>query len=239
MLPYEILARKRGGGSLSDDDIERVVAGAADGSWGDAELGAFLMAVAIRGADSRETQSLTRAMLASGESWNLAERYPNLADKHSTGGVGDKTSLILTPLLAACGVPVVMLTGRALGHTGGTADKLDVIPGLRQELDRERAIRLLDEVQAAVGIATGSIAPADRRLYALRNRTGTVESLPLITASILSKKLATGAAGIVFDVKSGSGAFLPAADEGIALARESGRGVARPGPAGGGRARRT
>ncbi|MCB1056216.1 MAG: thymidine phosphorylase, partial [Acidobacteria bacterium] len=138
--------------------------------------------------------------------------------KHSTGGVGDKVSLVLSPLLAACDLPVVMLTGRGLGHTGGTADKLEAIPGLDLELDRARTLRLLDEVSMAVGVATADIAPADRKLYALRDVTGTVESLPLITASILSKKLATGAAGIVYDLKTGSGAFLPTLEEGQRLA---------------------
>jgi pyrimidine-nucleoside phosphorylase len=130
-------------------------------------------------------------------------------DKHSTGGVGDKTSLILGPMLAACGIPVAMLTGRALGHTGGTADKLEAIPGLVLAFDRERCVALLREHRLAIGIATADVAPADRRLYALRNRTATVSSVPLVVGSILSKKLATGAEGIVFDVKCGSGAIFP------------------------------
>jgi pyrimidine-nucleoside phosphorylase len=170
------------------------------------------MAAAIQGLDAEETHSLTLAMLESGEQWDLAADIPTLTDKHSTGGVGDKVSLVLTPLLAACGVPVVMLTGRALGHTGGTADKLEVIPGLDLELDRARCLDLLEDVGMAVGIATSAIAPADGRLYQLRDQTATVASLPLITASVLSKKLATGAAALVFDVKTGNGAFL--ADEG-------------------------
>jgi pyrimidine-nucleoside phosphorylase/thymidine phosphorylase len=144
---------------------------------------------------------------------------PGLADKHSTGGVGDTVSLLLAPLLAACGVPVVMLTGRGLGHTGGTADKLESIPGLRQELDRDGARRTLAETGMALGIATQAIAPADRRLYALRDRTATIDSLPLMVASILSKKLATGAAAIVFDVKAGAGAFLPELEQSRELAR--------------------
>jgi pyrimidine-nucleoside phosphorylase len=219
VLPYELLWRKRAGLALSEEQVRLVVTGASDGSWGDAELGAFLMAAAIRGLDDQETRVLTLAMLESGEQWDLAAAVPMLADKHSTGGVGDKTSLILAPLLAACGVPVVMLTGRALGHTGGTADKLEAIPGLDLELDRPRTLALLSAVGCAIGVATGSVAPADRRLYALRDRTGTVESIPLITASILSKKLATGAAAIVFDIKTGPGAFLTDAEQGAALAR--------------------
>ncbi len=217
--PYDILSRKRAGEALSDADIGAVVRGAASGALGDAELGAFLMAAAIRGLDRAETRALTLAMLDSGERWELRRDAPGVLDKHSTGGVGDKTSLLLGPLLAACGVPVAMLTGRALGHTGGTADKLESIPGLRLDLDRRRALELLQSAGLAIGVATGEIAPADRRLYALRDRTATVESLPLITASILSKKLATGAAAVVFDVKTGSGAFMRERERAAALAR--------------------
>lgn len=216
--PYRILSRKRFGKSLSEEEIGDLVTGISDGSWSDAQVGAFLMAAVIQGLDRRETRTLTGAMMASGDLWELRRDVPLVGDKHSTGGIGDKVSLVLNPILAACGQPVAMLTGRGLGHTGGTADKLDTIPGLDQELDRERAVRLLGEVGLAVGIATGGIAPADRRLYALRDVTATVESLPLITASILSKKLATGAAGIVFDVKTGDGAFIPDVSEAHALA---------------------
>ena len=220
-VPARLLERKRAGGKLAAAEIEEVVAGASGASpaWGDAELAAFLMAAALRGLDREETGALTRAMLDSGARWDLASELPILTDKHSTGGVGDKVSLLLGPLLAACGVPVVMLTGRSLGHTGGTADKLESIPGLRLELDRPRCLDLLRSVGLAIGVATAEIAPADRRLYALRHRTGTIDSLPLITASILSKKLATGAAAIVFDVKVGNGAFLPATDQARELAR--------------------
>ncbi len=218
MLPYEILSRKRAGGALSAAALRTVVAGAADGSWSDSQLGAFLMAAAIQGLDGEETRILTLAMLESGERWGLAGEVRRLCDKHSTGGVGDKVSLSLAPLLAACGLPVVMLTGRALGHTGGTADKLEAIPGLRLDLDRAATLRLLRETGIAIGIATGSIAPADRRLYALRDQTATVSSLPLITASILSKKLAAGAGALVLDVKVGSGAILPELAEATALA---------------------
>jgi pyrimidine-nucleoside phosphorylase len=196
-----------------------VARGAGDGSWSDAELGAFLMGAAIRDLDEEQTVALTRAMLESGEQWHLAREFPNLTDKHSTGGVGDTVSLVLAPMLAASGIPVAMLTGRGLGHTGGTADKLESIPGLRQDLDREGALRTLAETGIALGVATQSIAPADRRLYALRDRTATIDSLPLMVASILSKKLATGAAAIVFDVKVGDGAFLPELARGRELAR--------------------
>lgn len=204
---------------LRSGDLGEVARAAADGSWSDAQLAAFLMGVAIRGLDLERTRELTAGMLESGERWNLARERPNLVDKHSTGGVGDKASLLLAPLLAAAGAPVIMLTGRGLGHTGGTADKLEAIPGFRQELSRVRALELLDRCGIALGIATAGIAPADRKLYALRDRTATVDSLPLIVASILSKKLATGAAAIVFDVKVGDAAFLPRVDQARELAR--------------------
>jgi pyrimidine-nucleoside phosphorylase len=158
-------------------------------------------------------------MLESGEQWDLASSVAGVVDKHSTGGVGDKVSLILSPLLAACGVPVAMLTGRSLGHTGGTADKLEAIPGLDLALDRARCVELLETVGMAIGIATPEIAPADRRLYALRDRTATVSSVPLVVGSILSKKLATGASGIVFDVKTGDGAIFSDPVVGTTLAR--------------------
>ncbi|MBZ0089446.1 MAG: thymidine phosphorylase, partial [Thermoanaerobaculia bacterium] len=217
--PYPILSDLRAGRPISGDDLAAVAEGAAGGGWSDAQLGAFLMAAAIRGLDEAQTRDLTRAMLDSGERWRLAEELAPLGDKHSTGGVGDKTTLILAPLLAAAGLPVVMLTGRGLGHTGGTADKLEAIPGIRQELDRDLALALARETGIALGIATAGIAPADRKLYALRDRTATVDSLPLIVASILSKKLATGASGIVFDVKVGDAAFLPGLDQARQLAQ--------------------
>lgn len=218
--PFELLERKRFGNKLEPEEVRAIVRGAADESWSDAELGAFLMAAAIQGLDVEETASLTAAMLESGEQWNLGNEVPLLVDKHSTGGVGDKVSLILSPLLAACGVPVVMLTGRALGHSGGTADKLESIPGVRLDFDRSRCLELLSDVGIAMGIATEAIAPADRRLYALRDRTGTVSSISLVVGSILSKKLATGASAIVFDVKTGSGAFFTEEEAARELCRQ-------------------
>ncbi len=217
--PYAILTRKRGGDRLEDSEIREVVEAAASGAWSDAQLGAFLMAVAIRGLDAGETRALTLAMLESGEQWELGSHFPTLADKHSTGGVGDKVSLVLAPILAVCGQPVVMLTGRGLGHTGGTADKLETIPGLDLAFDRARCVRLLESCGMAIGMATGEVAPADRKLYALRDVTATVDSIPLITGSILSKKLATGAAAMVLDVKTGSGAFIPEIEEARRLAQ--------------------
>jgi pyrimidine-nucleoside phosphorylase len=209
MLPFEILARKRAGKCLTAEEIGEVVAGATDGSWSDAQLAAFLMAAAIHELEPSETRALTEGMLGSGERWKLDEEIPHLCDKHSTGGVGDKVSLVLAPLVASCGLPVVMLTGRGLGHTGGTADKLEAIPGLVMDFDRAQCLDMLRRLGVAIGVATADIAPADKSLYAIRDQTGTVESLPLITASILSKKLATGASSLVLDVKTGSGAFIP------------------------------
>ncbi len=218
--PYRILELLREGSPPSDEAIAEVVSGAADGSWSDAQLAAFLMAVAIHGLGPEATRALTGAMLASGERWDLDDEFPLLADKHSTGGVGDTVSLVLGPLLAACGVPVVMLTGRGLGHTMGTTDKLESIPGLSLEIDRAGCRRLLAEHGLAILTPTPAIAPADRRLYALRDHTATIHSIPLITASILSKKLATGARALVFDVKTGDGAFLADPDRARELASE-------------------
>lgn len=219
ILPYRILERKRAGMRLTEEEILEVVRGAADGSWSEGQLGAFLMAAAIRGLDVEETRALTLGMLESGERWFLARDVPNVCDKHSTGGIGDKTSLVLPFLLASCGLPVSMLAGRGLGHSGGTMDKLEAIPGIDLDLDRRRCLELLERCGIAFGGATGGIAPADRRLYALRDVTATVESLPLITASILSKKLAMGAAAVVFDVKAGNGAFMPNLESARELAR--------------------
>jgi len=215
--PYEILDRKRAGRRWSVDEIRSAVEGSLSGSWSEAQLGAFLMAAAVRGLDSAETDALTRAMLESGDQWALADAVPGLADKHSTGGVGDKTSLVIGPLLAACGQPIVMLTGRGLGHTAGTADKLEAIPGLDLELNRARSLSLLEDTGLAIGVATEGIAPADRKLYGLRDTTGTVVCPALIVASILSKKLASGAQHLVFDVKTGNGAFLPDPEDSFAL----------------------
>jgi thymidine phosphorylase len=218
-LPYRILERKRAGMRLDPEEIRSVARGATDGSWSEGQLAAFLMAAAIRGLDGGETRALTVAMRDSGERWDLGSAVPRLCDKHSTGGVGDKVSLVIAPLLASCGLPVFMLAGRGLGHTGGTIDKLESIPGMDLRLDRARCLDLLARCGMAIGAATADIAPADGRLYALRDVTATVDSIPLITASILSKKLATGSAAVVFDVKTGNGAFLPELDRSLELAR--------------------
>jgi pyrimidine-nucleoside phosphorylase len=201
------IVKKRDGQELGEGEIADFVNGVTSGSITDEQAAAFLMAVCIRGMTTRETAALTFAMMRSGETWDLS-RHGFVADKHSTGGVGDKATLVLAPLLAAVGVKAGMMSGRGLGHTGGTLDKLEAIPGFKTGLPKADFDRLLDTVGCALIGQTDSIAPADRRLYALRDVTGTVESIPLITASILSKKLATGAHAVVFDVKTGNGAFM-------------------------------
>jgi pyrimidine-nucleoside phosphorylase len=223
------IVRKRDGAELTEGEIADFVGGVTEGTIGDEQAAALLMAICCRGMTAAETAALTLAMLRSGESWDLSP-HGFVADKHSTGGVGDKVTIVLAPLLAAVGVKAGMMSGRGLGHTGGTLDKLETIPGFRTSLPRADFDRLLETVGCALVGQTDSVAPADRRLYALRDVTGTVESIPLITASILSKKLATGAHAIVFDVKCGSGGFMArradAATLGAALvgtARAAGR----------------
>ncbi len=176
------------------------------------------MAAAIRGLDATETRVLTEAMAQSGELWDLGAVMPRAIDKHSTGGVGDKVSMLLAPVIAACGLPVAKLTARGLGHTGGTADKLESIPGLVLDMDRDRCLRLLEQTGIAIGVPSASIAPADRRLYGLRNLTATVDCLPLVASSVLAKKLALGARSLVFDVKTGDGAFFSRLEDSVALA---------------------
>jgi thymidine phosphorylase len=211
--PYvpELIRRKREGGELTEDELAFLVRGIADGSITDAQVGALAMAIVLRGMTAAERIAFTRHKTRSGEvlDWSDAELPGPALDKHSTGGVGDKVSLLLAPIVAACGGAVPMISGRGLGHTGGTLDKLDSIPGY----DTAPTLDRLRDVVARTGCAivgqTAELAPADRRLYAIRDATGTVESLPLIVASILSKKLAAGLEALVMDVKVGSGAFLP------------------------------
>ncbi|MDA0375084.1 MAG: thymidine phosphorylase [Planctomycetota bacterium] len=217
--PARLNAHKRDGGKLSADQIRDVVHGAVDGSLSDAQLGAFLMAVCCRGMDAEETATLTLAMRDSGEVLGFPSVPGRKIDKHSTGGVGDKVSLALAPLVAACGVPVPMISGRGLGHTGGTLDKLRAIPGYRTDLAPAEFEPILAACGFVMAGAGPSIAPADWRLYAVRDVTGTVESIPLITASILSKKLAEGIDGLVMDVKVGRAAILKDRDTAHALAQ--------------------
>lgn len=220
MLPAEIIRRKRDGAALTPDDIAAFVSGITSGAVSDAQAAAFAMAVFLRGMTPDETVALTLAMRDSGDvmDWRAAGIEGPVIDKHSTGGVGDKVSLILAPLVAACGVAMPMLSGRGLGHTGGTLDKMDAIPGYRSQPSREDFLRAVRLAGHAIVGATDDFAPADRRLYAIRDVTATVESLPLITASILSKKLAGGADGLVLDVKTGSGAFMVREDDARVLA---------------------
>lgn len=217
-LPQEIIRRKRDKGDLSDVEIDFLVSGLTDGSLSEGQAAAFAMAVYFNGLARRECVALTRAMTQSGAmlDWKTIDRP--VLDKHSTGGVGDKVSLILAPILAACGAAVPMISGRGLGHTGGTLDKLEAIPGYCATPSLSR----FQEVVATAGCAiigqTAELAPADRRLYAIRDVTATVESIPLITASILSKKLAAGLGGLVMDVKLGNGAFMTSLEDAQGLA---------------------
>jgi thymidine phosphorylase len=210
LFPQEIVRRKRDGAALSAGEIAAVVRGMVDGSFTDAQLAAFAMAVFLRGMTREETVALTSAMARSGAvlDWSDAKLDGPTVDKHSTGGVGDKVSLVLAPILAACGAVVPMISGRGLGHTGGTLDKLEAIPGYDAKPDRERFAATLRATGCAIIGQTADLAPADRRFYAIRDVTATVESIPLITASILSKKLAAGLSFLVMDVKVGSGAFM-------------------------------
>lgn len=220
MLPQEIVRAKRDGGTLDDTTIQAFVRGITDGSVTESQASAFAMAVFFRGMDLGERVALTRAMRDSGTvmDWRSLILPGPVIDKHSTGGVGDKVSLILAPMLAACGGFVPMVSGRGLGHTGGTLDKFEAIPGYRAKPDNALLRRVVKEVGCAVIGATDDIAPADKRLYAIRDVTATVESIDLITASILSKKLAAGLDALVMDVKFGNGAFMQRYEDAEALA---------------------
>ncbi|WP_029077070.1 thymidine phosphorylase [Kaistia adipata] len=218
MLPQEIIRQKREGGVLSAEAIRFMVEGLTDGSVSEGQVAAFAMAVFFRGMSRDEAVALTLAMRDSGNVLDWSELDGPVVDKHSTGGVGDNVSLMLAPMVAACGAYVPMISGRGLGHTGGTLDKFDAIPGYKSQPDLPLFRKVVREVGTAVIGQTADLAPADKRLYAIRDVTATVESIPLITASILSKKLAAGLQGLVLDVKTGSGAFMATRAEARALA---------------------
>jgi len=219
MLVSQLIAKKRDGKTLTEAEVNYLISGYTKGEIPDYQFSAFLMAAYLRGLDGKETFYFTKSMLNSGETVELSSITSPKIDKHSTGGVGDKVSLILAPLVAACGVAVPMISGRGLGHTGGTLDKLDSIPGFRTDINLEEFKSNLRKIGVCLIGQTEEIAPADKNIYALRDVSGTVENIPFITASILSKKLAEGAEGIVFDVKVGQGAFLKTFTQAKALAR--------------------
>lgn len=216
--PIEVIVAKRDGHALSDEQIDWVVDAYTRGVVADEQMSALAMAILLNGMDRREIARWTAAMIASGERMDFSSLSRPTADKHSTGGVGDKITLPLAPLVAACGVAVPQLSGRGLGHTGGTLDKLEAIAGWRAQLTNEEILAQLEEVGAVICAAGSGLAPADKKLYALRDVTGTVEAIPLIASSIMSKKIAEGTGALVLDVKVGSGAFMKRLDQARELA---------------------
>lgn len=219
MRPQEIIARKRDKYALTDDEIAIFVQGMTDGSWADYQISALVMAIFLNGFDQREQDSLTRAMLNSGTIMDFSDIDAPKADKHSTGGVGDKTSLIIAPVAAACGIAVPMVSGRGLGHTGGTLDKLESMPGYDVNLSFNKLKKVIKKCGFGLIGQTKQVAPADKKLYALRDATATVPYIPLIVASIMSKKLAEGLDALVLDVKTGSGAFIKKYSDSVELAK--------------------
>ena len=220
MRPQEIIEKKRDGQELSPDEIAEFIRGVCTGGWADYQVAALIMAMFIRGLNVAEGETLTREMLYSGDVLDFSDIDMPKADKHSTGGVGDKTSLLIAPIVAACGVAVPMVSGRGLGHTGGTLDKLESIPGYNVNLSTDKFRDVVRSCGFAMTGQTDRIAPADKKIYALRDATATVPYIPLIVASIMSKKLAEGLDALVLDVKTGSGAFMAELEDARQLARE-------------------
>ena len=220
MRMYDVIAKKRDGHELSEEEIAYVIRGFVSGEIPDYQMSAFLMAVYFQGMSEKETLVMTNEVAHSGDMVDLSPIQGIKVDKHSTGGVGDKTTLIVAPIVAACGVKVAKMSGRGLGHTGGTVDKLEAIPGYKTNLSREEFFKVVNDTGLSVIGQSGNLTPADKKMYALRDVTATVESIPLIAVSIMSKKLAAGSDCILLDVKTGSGAFMKTIEDSIALARE-------------------